>query len=521
MANVYSTQPEPQRGIPWKIIIPLVIVLALLALIILNLGAIGTAIGNVFTFVFDYDSRVDPSQVIMCRGNSACTTVHAIIFSVVLFFVVLTGFAYTTLLERVFLARLQHRSGPNRVGPFGLLQPLADGIKLIFKEDIMPTEAFRGVYLLAPLLKAVPVLIVMAVIPWGPDLIVPWFDGNWYRVPLSLADPNVGVLWLLAILSLGTYGVVLAGWASNNKYAILGGLRATAQMVSYELSLGLTMAVPILLAASMSIGDIVMNQRYIWEWYIFQNPLAAGILFIALLAEVNRAPFDLPEAEQELTAGYMTEYSGMKFAVFMMAEYLGMIGISLIFASLYLGGFQDGFGLVDSLPVLGPLVLLGKVILLLMLMIWTRATLPRIRYDQLMGFGWKVMIPLALLAVAWSAVAVLVGQMAGSPVVYGIIAGLLFVIIVAIGYTVLRRSGEITTEDDELIDDPIITGEHRGIGQIAIQVVGGLIAVPFVIYEWTLKQLDRLAALNQPKPVDTETKAVEPAKSRQARDTGK
>src|SRR5690606_3352639 len=277
---------------PWKLVIPLLVLLLLVVLIVLNLGAIGTAISNVFTFLFDYESRVDPSQIIECRGNSACTTIQAILFSAILFFVLLTGFAYTTLLERVFLARLQHRVGPNRVGPFGLLQPLADGIKLIFKEDIAPAQSFRAVYLIAPLLKAVPVLVVVAVVPWGPDWVVPWFDGNWYRVPLSLADPNVGVLWVLAITSLGTYGVALAGWASNNKYAILGGMRATAQMISYELSLGLTMAVPILLASSMSLGDIINRQVYIWEWYIFQNPVAAAILFIALLAEVNRAPFD-------------------------------------------------------------------------------------------------------------------------------------------------------------------------------------------------------------------------------------
>ena len=229
-------------------------------------------------------------------------------------------------------------------------------------------------------------------------------------MPLGLADPNVGVLWLLAITSIGTYGVVLAGWASNNKYAMLGGLRATAQMLSYELSLGLTMAVPILIVGSMSLGDIIRSQTYIYQWYIFQNPLAAGILFIALLAEVNRSPFDLPEAEQELTQGYMTEYSGMKFALFMMAEYLGMIAISVIVSALYLGGYNDGFGLVQYLPFLGPVVLIGKVVLLLIFMIWIRATLPRIRYDRLMQFGWKVMLPLALVAVMWSAVAVMIGD---------------------------------------------------------------------------------------------------------------
>jgi NADH-quinone oxidoreductase subunit H len=292
----------------------------------------------------------------------------------------------------------------------GLLQPLADAIKLIFKEDIMPSGADVWVYRAAPILKAVPALIVLAVIPLGPNLLIPWFDGFWYSVPLGLADPNVGVLWLLAITSIGTYGVTLAGWASNNKYSMIGGLRATAQMLSYELSLGLTMAVPILIVGSMSLGDIIHGQAYIYQWFIFQNPLAAAILFIALLAEISRSPFDLPEAEQELTQGYMTEYSGMKFALFMMAEYLGMIAISVIVSALYLGGYNDGFGLVDQLPFLGPIVLIGKVVLLLIGMIWVRATVPRIRYDRLMAFGWKVLLPLAVVNLLVTAAGVLYFQ---------------------------------------------------------------------------------------------------------------
>lgn len=505
MANVTHTS-EPQGGTPWKIILPLVLVGLLVLgaiLVVTNLDAIGTSINNAFTFLFDWESRVNPNDVIDCRADSTCSTIQAFVFALVVFFIVLTGFAYTTMLERVFLARLQHRVGPNRAGPFGLLQPVADGIKLIFKEDIIPAGAFRTVYLIAPLLKAVPALIVIAVIPWGPDIVIPWFNGLWYRVPLGLADPNVGVLWLLAITSIATYGVVLAGWSSNNKYAMLGALRATAQMLSYELSLGLTMAVPILIVGSMSIGDIIAGQTYIWEWYIFQNPLAAGILFIALLAEVNRAPFDLPEAEQELTAGFMTEYSGMKFAAFMMAEYLGMIGISLIFSSLYLGGFQDGFGLVQSLPILGPLVLIGKVVLLLMVMIWIRATLPRIRYDRLMSFGWKIMVPLALVAVTWTAIAVTVADTSGSPLVYAIVAGIFFLLVVAGGYIVMRQS----SRDDETGGvgeiDPIITGERTGVGNVVLQVVGGVIAIPFRLYDFTLQQLDSIAALrNQPNDID-------------------
>ena len=382
-----------------------------------------------------------------CYGadGRGCGVVHAIVFSLLFFFIVLTGFAYTTLLERKFIAWFQQRSGPNRVGPFGLLQPLADGIKLIFKEDIHSER--RG----SPGLpgRADPEDRADADRAGGRsasvgNLLIPWFDGFWYNVPLGPADPNVGVLWLLAITSIGTYGVVLAGWASNNKYAMIGGLRATAQMLSYELSLGLTMAVPILIVGSMSLGDIIRSQTYIYQWFIFQNPLAAAILFIALLAEVNRSPFDLPEAEQELTQGYMTEYSGMKFALFMMAEYLGMIAISVIVVSLYLGGYNDGFGLVQHVPFLGPVVLIGKVVLFLIFMIWIRATLPRIRYDRLMQFGWKIMLPLALVAVMWSAVAVMVGDAFDSPIGYAIAAGVFFVVVVAGGLyaaSAQRRAG--------------------------------------------------------------------------------
>jgi NADH-quinone oxidoreductase subunit H len=456
--------------------------------------------GIVLTWLFD-PNRVDQTKIVQCYGpdGRGCAPVHAIVYSLLFFFIVLTGFAYTTLLERKFIAWFQQRSGPNRVGPMGLLQPAADGVKLIFKEDIIPSGADRPVYLISPILKTVPTLIVLAVVPLGGNLLIPWFDGFWYNVPLGLTDPNVGVLWLLAILSIGTYGVVLAGWSSNNKYAMIGGLRATAQMLSYELSLGLTMAVPILIVGSMSLGDIIRSQTMIYQWYIFQNPLAAGILFIALLAEVNRSPFDLPEAEQELTQGYMTEYSGMKFALFMMAEYLGMIAISVIVISLYLGGYNDGFGLVQHIPFLGPVVLIGKVILFLIFMIWIRATLPRIRYDRLMSFGWKIMLPLALVAVMWSAVAVMFGDATNSALGYAIAAGVFFVAVVAVGLFFLRRSGELDAPVEDMQDDPVITGVQKGVGYYALQVVGGLLAVPFLLWDYTLKTLDNLAKLAPPE----------------------
>jgi NADH-quinone oxidoreductase subunit H len=385
-------------------------------------------------------------------------------------------------------------------------------VKLVFKEDLMPAGASRAVFTLAPLIKTLPVLLLFGVIPFGPEIIVPWFAPSlgdvWFRVPLGLADPNVGLLWLLALTSIGTYGIVLAGWASNNKYAMLGALRASAQMISYELSFGLTLAVPIMLAGSMSLGDMMRDQVMIWEWYVFQNPLAAAILIIAVFAETSRAPFDLPEAEQELTQGYQTEYSGMKFAMFMMAEYLAMIAVSALVAATFFGGYQDGFGLVATAPLLGPLVMIGKIVLLLVFMIWVRATLPRIRYDRLMQFGWKVMLPLALLAVVWTAVAVVISDVFGSTVVYGIAGAIFFVVIVGGAYLMFGRGGQDAEDAEEL--DPMITGERRGIGYAALNVVGGLLAVPFILYNFTLRLLDRLASIN---PEAVEELAIEPVDS--------
>ncbi len=499
MATVSNTSNTPNRIPRWVIIagVVVLVIIASLALLIANIDAVVAGIESFLNNVLFNANRVDPNNVIMCRTNSTCSITQSIIYSLIFFFVILTGFAYTTLLERKFIAWFQQRSGPNRVGPGGLLQPLADAIKLIFKEDIEPSGADKTVYRIAPLLKGVPALILLAVVPVGPDLLIPWFDGNVYQVPLGLVDINVGVLWLLAITSIGTYGVVLAGWSSNNKYAMLGGLRASAQMLSYELSLGLTMAVPILIVGSMSLGDIIREQTYIWEWFVFQNPLAAGILMLALLAEVNRSPFDLPEAEQELTQGFMTEYSGMKFAFFMMGEYLGMIGISAVVATLFFGGYQDGFGLVDNLPILGPVVLIGKIILFLIGMVWVRATVPRIRYDRLMALGWKILLPLALVAVTWTAISVLIADTFGSPVAYGIVSGIFFVIVMAIGLALFRRSGE--PEPEKLEDDPIVTGERRGLGWVALQVLGALLAIPIGLFEFTVNLLERIAKLAPPE----------------------
>jgi NADH-quinone oxidoreductase subunit H len=511
MATVTRTSNE--RRIPrWVIIagVAALVVVGLLVLVIANIDSIAAGIEGFLNNTLFNANRINPNTAIDCRTNSGCSVLHSIIYSALFLFVIVTGFAYTTLLERKFIAWFQQRSGPNRVGPAGLLQPLADAIKLIFKEDIMPSGADKWVYRIAPVLKSVPALILLAVVPLGPDLYIPWFDGSTYRVPLGLADVNVGVLWLLAVTSIGTYGVVLAGWASNNKYSALGGLRASAQMLSYELSLGLTMAVPILIVGSMSLVDIVREQTYFHQWFIFQNPLAAGILMIALLAELNRAPFDLPEAEQELTQGFMTEYSGMKFAQFMMSEYLGMIGVAIVVSSLFLGGYQDGFGLVNSLPILGPLVIIGKVILFLIVMIWIRATLPRIRYDRLMAFGWKVMLPLALVAVVWSAVSVLIADTLGGTTGYVIVAGIVFVLVMAGGLAVLRGSAD-DDEPERLEDDPVVTGEKRGLGWVGLQVLGGVLAVPFALFNGTIWLLERIANAvperkrEEPAPTPQET----------------
>ena len=319
--------------------------------------------------------------------------------SVAIFLVGAGGFAYLTLMERRVLARIQTRIGPNRAGPAGLLQPIADGIKLIFKEELIPDRADKVMFVLAPIITVFPAMVIWAVIPWGTSITV--FG---YEIKLYLADVDAGVLYLTAVASIAVYGIVLSGWASNNKYALLGGLRSSAQMISYEIAMGLSLVVPIMLAGSMSLVQIVEAQSD-W-WFAVKNPIAFIIFLITALAEVNRAPFDMPEAEQELVAGYHSEYSGMKFALFFMAEYIKMIAVSAIAATLFLGGYKLPF--IEISPYLEPLVMLVKVVILLFGMIWVRATLPRFRYDRLMAFGWKVLLPLALFSVFVTAVVMVV-----------------------------------------------------------------------------------------------------------------
>jgi len=303
--------------------------------------------------------------------------------SALLLFILLTACAYMTLLERRLLGKFQVRYGPNRVGPFGLLQPLADGLKLVFKESFMPAHVDVIVYWLAPAISMVTALFVYAVIPFGPEVML---FGQ--RVPLRLADVNVGILLVLATSSVGVYGIILGGWSSNNKYSLLGSLRSGAQLISYELALGLAVISVVLTAGSLSLVSIVEAQRRVW--FVALQPLGFLIFLIAAVAETNRAPFDLPEAEQELIAGYQTEYGGFKFAMFYIGEYVAIVTMSALMTTLFWGGWWG--------PVLpGPVWFVLKTLAFVFVFIWLRATLPRVRHDQLMALGWKVLVPLGLL----------------------------------------------------------------------------------------------------------------------------
>lgn len=426
---------------------------------------------------------IDPSLIVSCSANATCSVVHAVVMSLLFFLVLMGGFAYTTWLERRLVARFQHRLGPDRVGPAGLLQPIADGIKLIFKEDVTPLDADKIMYWLAPMIKAVPALIVLAVVPLGSTMLVPWFDGRWYEVRLGLTDVNVGVLWLLAITSLGTYGVVLAGWASGSKYSMYGGLRSSAQMISYELSMGISMLVPIMIAGSLSVVKVIETQAepaLMLGWFFWQNPLAAVILMTALLAEVNRSPFDMPEAESELVGGYHTEYSGMKFALFFAAEYIGMIAMSAVFAALFLGGYHWPLPATWS-PLLGPVNMILKIVLLLSSMVWVRATLPRIRYDRLMAFGWKIMFPLALLSVAWQAIVLTLAEDSTAMTVYTGLAGTAFALVVLAALMGLWRSRRAAPAYD-------LTDSRSSLGWAIVYGIGAVVAAPFALYDWLKKQ---------------------------------
>ncbi len=321
---------------------------------------------------------------------------------VVVLVITLTAVAYTVLLERKIIGRMQNRWGPSRTGPFGLLQPLADGIKLFLKEDLTPLLVERPLFLAAPMIALACALISISVVPFGA---LTTFHG----VDLfEIANVNIGLLVILGITSIGVYGIALSGWSSNNKYALLGSLRASSQMVSYELALGLSLVGVVLRAGSLNLRTIVNSQTAhgLWSWNVLGGFQIVGFLvyLISAYAETNRSPFDLPEAESELTAGYHTEYSSMKFAMFFMAEYANMITVSCVATLLFFGGASSLFGHLFDGFLNGPvfhalfsiLWFVAKIFFFLFLFIWVRSTLPRFRYDQLMGFGWKFLLPIAM-----------------------------------------------------------------------------------------------------------------------------
>jgi len=320
----------------------------------------------------------------------------------VAFVVVLLVVAYTVLAERRVLGFIQGRLGPNRVGYGGVLQPFADLLKFILKEDIVPDKSTRFVYVLAPVIATMAALMTMIVYPFGPEIRIPFTS---ITIPLVVAHFDIGLLYVLGITSVGVYGIMLAGWSSNNKYSLMGGLRSSAQMISYELALGLSLIGVIMLAGTLDLAQIVDLQSG-WHgtrWFILLQPLGFVLYMISAIAETNRVPFDLPEAETELVAGFHTEYSAMKFALFFLAEYINMFTVSMLATTLFLGGWNVPF--IDMFLVRGTFLFglvsalgfLAKVIFFLFMYIWIRGTLPRFRFDQLMNFGWRILLPLALL----------------------------------------------------------------------------------------------------------------------------
>src|SRR6266705_2167201 len=362
--------------------------------------------------------------------------VAAFIKSAIVIFALLTAFAYMTLIERRVVAKMQGRLGPNRAGPFGMFQPVADAVKMAFKEQLVPAQAKKMIYLVAPIISVVVALSAFAVVPIGNT----WTNchqhvcGPWD--PL-ISDINVVLLWILSISSLSVYGIVLGGWASGNRYSLLGSLRSAAQMVSYETSLGLALSGTLMWAGTLSMVGIVHAQLNQGIWFIFAQPLGFVLYFIAAIAEVNRAPFDLPEAEQELTAGYLTEYSGLRWSLYQMAEYINMITVGSVASTILFGGWSFfGFGL-ERIPGLSIIIFLIKVAFFLFLFIWLRATLPRIRYDHLMRLGWQLLLPLAVLNIVITATVVALGL----PWWVNGLIGL--AIVIAVLLLVRRRTQEI------------------------------------------------------------------------------
>ena len=314
---------------------------------------------------------------------------------VVVFLISLGIAAYSTYAERKVAAFLQDRVGPDRAGPFGLLQPLADGVKMFMKEEIIPANADRALFILGPSVMMMTACMTGVVIPWGKSLII-----NGTEYPLQIADLNIGILYIFGVVSIGVYGIMIGGWASNNKYSLMGAIRASSQMISYELAMGLSIIALIMTTGSLSLHDIVAAQSG-FNWNVFAQPLGFILFLVCAFAECNRTPFDLPECETELVGGYHTEYSSMKLGFYLFAEYINMFISAAVISSLYFGGYN--FPFVDQLDLphnlatlLGTLIFFGKIFFFIFFFMWVRWTIPRFRYDQLMHLGWRVMIPLAL-----------------------------------------------------------------------------------------------------------------------------
>ncbi len=325
---------------------------------------------------------------------------YLLIVTVEIIFVIvalLGGFAYMTLVERKVIGRFQLRIGPNQAGPYALLQPIADAVKMIFKEEIIVSNADKVVYMLAPAISVGFALSAFAVVPFGPAV---HLFGR--EIPLQIADVNIGVLYILAMGGIGTYGLVLAGWSSGNNYSLLGAMRTTAQMVSYELPMGIFVASVVLGAGTLTLNGIMSVQRpwYMWLWLWVAFPF----YFTVMLAETNRSPFDFPETENELISGFQTEYGGIKFALFFMAEYINMITAAAVMTVVFFGGWRGP--LAAQFPLLGIFYFVLKTFIILLLFLWVRASFPRLRYDQLMSFSWKLMLPISLIYLAGTAVLV-------------------------------------------------------------------------------------------------------------------
>ena len=377
---------------------------------------------------------------------------------IVIFTIYLVGVALLTLAERKISAWIQDRHGPNRVGPGGLLQPAADGLKNIMKEETYPAAAYKPLFVLAPALAFIPALITWAVIPFAAPI-----PTKWGRIDMVVADLPIGFLYILAIASLGVYGIVLAGWSSNNKYALLGGLRSSAQMVSYEISMGMSTVAVLILAGNVGLNSIIHQQAAMgWNWALLT--IAFFIFLVAAFAETNRLPFDLPEAESELIAGYHTEYSAMKFSMFFIAEYANLVTASALIVTLFFGGWDVPFTMWDNEApytygkFFATLFFFAmKLLFFIFLYMWIRWTLPRFRYDQLMSLGWKFMLPLALTYIIIIAAVTLGLDMAGlrRSTLYGLILFAVNIVLVVIVFVLLDRGRIISPASTRLRDEGI------------------------------------------------------------------